>query len=266
MLITRGRSQQEENILTDSGQKGLHSYKKGQTSHSYLTEFWLLKKCHVEDKYNTGHVHAYPQTQNINKTILLYLNQYILKGKRENVISPQIQMSYTSINVSRCFTETGTTKISFMLGKPYKQHCYLCIYQSYMAHLVLIKLVQDGLPRRDAVFLDMPNLPLFSPFLVQFAPLTALSVTLYLKQFFFFSPAGCRIALHKKMGFPSFKNIQNTLNFLPESDVLQKAALTETPAPRSLLCSQKTAFVDLSYSLISAHILLILLLTYAFSL
>ena len=94
-------------------------------------------------------------------------------------------MSYTSINVSRCFTETGTTKISFMLGKPYKQHCYLCIYQSYMAHLVLIKLVQDGLPRRDAVFLDMPNLPLFSPFLVQFAPLTALSVTLYLKQFFF---------------------------------------------------------------------------------
>lgn len=147
-------------------------------------------------------------------------------------------MSYTSINVSRCSTETGTTKISFTLGKPYKQHCYLCIYQSYMAYLVLIKLEQDRLTRRDVVFLGTPNLLLFSPFLVQFAPLAALSVALYLKQFFFFFfPAGCRIALHKKMGFPSFKNIQNALNFLPESDVLQNAALTGTPTPRSLLCS-----------------------------
>lgn len=94
-------------------------------------------------------------------------------------------MSYTSINVSRCSTETGTTKINFMLRKPYKQHCYLYIYQSYMAYLVLINLVQDRLPRKDVVFLGMPNLPLFSPFLVQFAPLTALSVTLYLKHFFF---------------------------------------------------------------------------------
>ena len=143
-------------------------------------------------------------------------------------------MSYTSVNVSRCSTETGTTKINFMLRKPYKQHCYLYIYQSYMAYLVLINLVQDRLPRKDVVFLGMPNLPLFSPFLVQFAPLTALSVTLYLKHFFF--PAGCRIALQKKMGFPSFKNIQNALNFLPESDVLQNAALTGTPTPRSLLC------------------------------
>lgn len=95
-------------------------------------------------------------------------------------------MSYTSINVSRCSTETGTTKISFTLGKPYKQHCYLCIYQSYMAYLVLIKLEQDRLTRRDVVFLGTPNLLLFSPFLVQFAPLPALSVTFYLKQFFFF--------------------------------------------------------------------------------
>ena len=102
------------------------------------------------------------------------------------LFSPQIQMSCTSINVSRCSIETGTTKISFMWRKPYKQHCYLCIYRSYMAYLVLIKLVQDRLPRRDVVFLGMPHLPLFSPFLVQFASLTPLSVTLNLKHFFFF--------------------------------------------------------------------------------
>lgn len=117
-------------------------------------------------------------------------------------------MSYTSINVSRCFTETGTTKISFMLRKPYKQHCYLCIYQSYMAHLVLIKLVQDGLPRRDVVFLDMPNLPLFSPFLVQFAPLTALSVTLYLKQFFFPPPQDAELHYTRKWAFQVLKTFK----------------------------------------------------------
>ena len=152
------------------------------------------------------------------------------------LFSPQIQMSCTSINVSRCSIETGTTKISFMWRKPYKQHCYLCIYRSYMAYLVLIKLVQDRLPRRDEVFLGMPHLPLFSPFLVQFASLTPLSVTLNLKHFFFF-PAGCRIALHKKMTLPSFKNIQNALNFLPASNAFQNAALTGTPTPRSSLCS-----------------------------
>lgn len=98
MLVTRGKSQQEENILTDSGQKGLHSYKKGQTSHSYLTEFWLLKKCHVEDKYNTRHVHAYPQTQNINKTILLYLKVNFKRKERKCYFPP----NPNELHINKC--------------------------------------------------------------------------------------------------------------------------------------------------------------------
>lgn len=151
------------------------------------------------------------------------------------LFSPQIQMSCTSINVSRCSIETGTTKISFMWRKPYKQHCYLCIYRSYMAYLVLIKPVQDRLPRRDVVFLGMPHLPLFSHFLVQFASLSALSVTLNLKHFFFQQDA--ELHYTRKWTLPSFKNIQNALNFLPASDAFQNAALTGTPTPRSSLCS-----------------------------